>query len=169
MSLSQVYVAITLEDGKTAVMGFLTRAQGVTLPHGARWSDEESGWWLREPTQENIFAEVARVFPNATAFKQIDPNELPADRTYRDALAFDGRKFTHDMTVARDIHRDHLRHARAPLFEQNDLAIRDAQISGDRVKLTKAAARRDYLRNITADPRIDAAQSTDELKQVVIE
>jgi len=169
MDVSQVYIAITLNDDSVAMMGFLTRARGSTLPYGAEWSDEEGGWWIRQPTDANVFAEVSRVFPNAKGFKQVDPDSVPEDRTFRDALRFDGRRFSHDMPKAREIKREHLRHARAPLFEQNDIALRDATLDNDRTKLDAAKRRRDYLRDVTKDPRIEAAQTVEELKQVEIE
>jgi len=117
----------------------------------------------------NVFAEIARAFPKAKSFKQIDPSAIPEDRTFRDALRFDGNRFIHDMTKAREIKRDHLRHARAPLFEQNDLALRDATLDNDRPKIETAKRRRDYLRNVTKDPRIEAARTTEELKEIEIE
>jgi len=169
MEIQQVYVEITQEDDSVAIMGFLTRGRGSSLPYGAVWSDAENGWWLREANDENVFAEIARAFPKAKSFKQIDPSAIPEDRTFRDALRFDGNRFIHDMTKAREIKRDHLRHARAPLFEQNDLALRDATLDNDRPKIETAKRRRDYLRNVTKDPRIEAARTTEELKEIEIE
>ena len=74
-----------------------------------------------------------------------------------------------DMPKCREIHRAKLRELRRPLFTENDLAIRDAQIEGDNVKLAAAVARRNALRDVTADPRIDAAQTPEALKAVIPE
>ena len=73
------------------------------------------------------------------------------------------------MPSAREIHRTRLRELRRPLFVENDVAIRDAQIDGDNVKLAAAIARRNALRDVTADARIDAAQTAEELKAVMPE
>ena len=75
----------------------------------------------------------------------------------------------HDLPKCREIHRGKLRELRRPLFTENDLAIRDAQIEGDSVKLTAAVARRNALRDVTADARIDAAQTPEALKAVIPE
>lgn len=69
-----------------------------------------------------------------------------------------------DIKVARKIHRDNIAEARKALFEKNDLAIRDAQISGDATALEEALARRDELRAI--GDKIDAAKSVDALKAI---
>jgi len=72
-----------------------------------------------------------------------------------------------DMPKCREIHRAKLRELRRPLFVENDLAIRDAQIDGDAVKLAAAVARRNALRDVTADPAIEAAQTPEELKAIM--
>lgn len=69
-----------------------------------------------------------------------------------------------DIKVARQIHRDNISEARKALFEKNDLAIRDAQISGDAKALEEAIARRDELRTI--GDKIDAAKSVTALKAI---
>lgn len=69
-----------------------------------------------------------------------------------------------DIKVAREIHRDNIADARKALFEQNDLAIRDAQISGDAKALEAAVARRDELRNL--GKKIDSAKTIDALKAI---
>jgi hypothetical protein len=56
---------------------------------------------------------------------------------------------------------------RAPLFEENDTVLRDAMLSGDQVAIEAATKRRDDLRDATADPRIEAAQTIEELKAIV--
>lgn len=91
-------------------------------------------------------------------------DELLTDRTFRNAWKSD---LTVDMTKARDIHKDRLRAIRAPLFVTNDLAIQDALVSGDAQALAAAKAKRDALRDVTADPAIGSAKTPDELKAVL--
>ena len=69
--------------------------------------------------------------------------------------------FTVNMEKARVIWREKIADARKAAFEKNDIAIRDAQLDNDSVKLAAAIQRRDDLRAI--GDSIDAATTTDEL------
>jgi len=73
---------------------------------------------------------------------------------------------TVDMTKAREIKRDQLRAERRPLLEQLDVEFMRAQEQGDQAKTDEIAARKQALRDVTADPAIDAATTPDELKAV---
>jgi fibronectin type 3 domain-containing protein len=73
---------------------------------------------------------------------------------------------TVDMTKAREIKRDQLRAERRPLLEQLDVQFMRAQEQGDQTKADEIAARKQALRDVTADPAIDAATTPDELKAV---
>ena len=91
----------------------------------------------------------------------------PANRDFRDAWATDGMVITVDMVKARNIHRDHIRAARAEAFAANDIAINDAILEDNVVGKAAAIVRRDELRNATSDPAIEAAQTPEELVLVV--
>jgi len=69
-----------------------------------------------------------------------------------------------DMTKAREIKRDQLRAERKPLLEQLDVEFMRAQEQGDQTKADEIAAQKQALRDVTADPAIDAATTPDELK-----
>jgi hypothetical protein len=71
---------------------------------------------------------------------------------------------TVNMNKARDIHRARLREARAPLFAALDVAFQRAMESG--ADTAEIVAKKQALRDVTKDPAIDAAQTTDELKAV---
>ena len=71
---------------------------------------------------------------------------------------------TVNMAKARDIHRQRLREARAPLFNALDVAFQRAMETG--ADTAEIVAKKQALRDVTADPAIDAAQTTDELKAV---
>jgi len=73
---------------------------------------------------------------------------------------------TVDMTKAREIKRDQLRAERKPLLEQLDVEFMRAQEQGDQAKADEIAAKKQALRDVTADPAIDAATTPDELKAV---
>lgn len=170
MDIKQEFISITLDDGSVAIMGFLTQGRGSELPQGAEWVKGVDGWWSRPANDENIFSEILRTSFGERAvvrYRKINPDDLPKDRTYRNALKDDGVKLDFDMVKAREIHKNRLRRARAKLFEENDLALRDAIIENDDAKLSDATKRRDDLRDVTAFTGIDAAQAIEELKAAI--
>lgn len=177
MEPKQIFIAVTLTSGQVAVLGFFTVQRGPTLPDGAVWLDIERGIWGREPTPENLASEILRVYPNPAKYRVMSDEEAEAhhlsgrnrDRQFRDALVDDGKALVHDMVKARDILRDQLRVARVPLFDENDLVLQDALVSEDKVALQAATARRDQLRDITDDPRIESAQTVEDLKAITVE
>lgn len=71
-----------------------------------------------------------------------------------------------NMTKAREIKRDQLRAERKPLLEQLDVEFMRAQEQGDQAKADEIAAKKQALRDVTADPAIDAATTPEELKAV---
>lgn len=97
----------------------------------------------------------------------VDEGEIPTDRTFRNAWTHGGDKIDIDMAKAVEIQKGKLRELRAPLFIQNDIAIQDALVSGDKGALSVAVARRDSLRDVTVDPAIAAATTPDELAVVI--
>lgn len=71
---------------------------------------------------------------------------------------------TIDMTKARNIHRDRMRAARAPKLAALDVAFQRAlETGGDTVSIV---AQKQALRDVTANPEIEAAQTPDDLKKV---
>lgn len=172
MEIEQQFVAITLDDGSTAIMGFATQARGSSLPYGGQWVDEAAGWWRREPTDDNIFQEIGRTsFGGAqpVSYRKIKRAEIPRDRSYRNALVDDGGQLTFDMPKAREIHRDKLRQLRVAHFAANDIVLLEAVIEGDEVKRAKAVARRDALRDVTELLSIEAAKTIEQLKTAGME
>jgi len=71
-----------------------------------------------------------------------------------------------DMTKAREIKRDMIRAERKPLLEKLDVEYMRAQEAGDTQKQALIAEKKQSLRDVTADPAIDAATTPDELKAV---
>jgi len=69
-----------------------------------------------------------------------------------------------NMEKARDIHRNALRQAREPKFKDLDIAYMVAVERGQ--DTTEIVAKKQALRDVTKDPAIEAAQTTDELKAV---
>lgn len=167
MQNEYVRVAITMADGSVGLMQFNTLAAGSVLPFGAEWVSP--GVWKREQTDAAVFAEVARAHPDAIKFRLVHESEVPADRDFRDALVDDGKALAHDMERAREIHRERLRAERAPMLAKLDVdAIRAQTESRDEVALAGVIAEKQRLRDITADPRIEAATTIEELKAIVL-
>jgi hypothetical protein len=102
---------------------------------------------------------------------EADVVELPddwtppdGDRTFRNAWTLSGAQITVDMPKARDIWRQKMREARAPLLQALDVEYMRADEAGDGAAKTRIAAEKQALRDVTADPAIEAAQTPDELK-----
>ena len=156
-----------------AIMQFLTIGRGDALPYGATWLDKDAGWWQREPTDENIFACVLKNFrgggrPVPARWDPIDESQIPADRTYRGALVHAGGKLEHHIAMARAIHKDRLREARAPQLAALDVAYQRADETGDGKAKAEIARQKQALRDVTKDPAIDAAETIDQLKAVTL-
>lgn len=71
---------------------------------------------------------------------------------------------TINMGKARDIHRDLMRQVRAPLLAELDIVYqRSMEVGAD---ISAIVAKKQALRDVTADPAIEFAQTTEELKAV---
>lgn len=123
----------------------------------------------REPTPENVNFEIAKANFKCTSWRIIDQSELPS-RQFRDAWRDNQDHIGHDMPKCREIHRQRLRKQRAPLLAELDVEYMRADESGiSQLKKRDIASRKQALRDITADPRIDSAETPEDLLLVVIE
>jgi hypothetical protein len=105
-------------------------------------------------------AEIASVAP-------INRSTLPSDKYFRPAWEHVGGKIEINMVKARDAHRDHLRRLRAPKLADLDIEYQRADERGDLLAKRDIAARKQALRDVTADPAIEAAKTPDELRAVI--
>lgn len=156
MKPEQTKLALTLADGSLAIMSFVTR--GFT-PSGEVHFE-------RELTESAARAEFAKAGLDVARWRVVSDEDIPADRTYRDAWCDEGHCIGHDMTRARECHRRRLRVERAPLLAALDVEYQRADESGDSARKRRVAAEKQRLRDITADPRIDAARTIDDLRCV---
>jgi hypothetical protein len=101
---------------------------------------------------------------DVVSWRVVGDDEIPADRTFRNAWRHDGKAIVHDMAHARDIHRDKMRRARKPLLAALDVEFQRGLESG--AKLDTIVAKKQALRDVTADPAIEAARTPEELKVV---
>ena len=144
-------VAITRADGGVTVKAFITKASG----------------YVCEATDENIAAEIARSPKLAgSTWRRIERSDIPADRYFRGAWKDDGKAIAIDMPKARDIHRERMREARAPKLAALDVEYQRADERGDTAAKQTVVARKQVLRDVTADPAIEAAKTPDELRAV---
>ena len=67
-----------------------------------------------------------------------------------------------DMAKAREIHKTNIRNARTPKLAELDIEFQKALETG--ASTTDTVAKKQALRDATADSAIDAATSTDQLR-----
>lgn len=122
-----------------------------------------------EGCEADAFPKIESNHGQFTAHK-VDPDTFPVDDPYRAAWRFRDGLIVHDMAKAREVHREILRRKRAPLIQALDVQFMRATESGGVLAngkgVTEIVAEKQRLRDITADPRIDAAKTIDELKAV---
>jgi hypothetical protein len=159
-------IIVAMKDGSTSVLYFLTQGRGNALPDGAVWVNEGAGQWARPPRESMIAEEVKRSCPEYLAWHRVNPEDIPTDRTYRDAWHHDGETIAHDMAKAREIHRNKLRHERANVLVDLDGKWHRATGQGKKAEADAIEAQRQRWRDAPADPRIDAAQTVDDLKAI---
>ena len=173
-----VRVAITMDDTSLAVMSFITYGRGPVLPTGAFWVSEKRELWFRDATPESIAAEVTRTFPGADTngdpqpkaltWRVIGEAEVPTDRDYRDACEDTGGRIVHNMAKARECCRRMLRHERASKMVELDGQWMRATGQGKKAEADAVEAERQKWRDAPADPRIEAATTVEELKQIKV-
>ena len=98
----------------------------------------------------------------------IDRATIPTDRYFRNAWSRTSPgRIDVDMPKAREIHRDVLRRMRAPLFGEPDVDYVKADEAGDEAAKASVRSYKQALRDVPQDPRIDAAETPEELKAIV--
>lgn len=117
-----------------------------------------TGIAIIHPTGELSIAEVAaKDVPAGVAYKIVNDDEVPSDRTFRNALKYD---LTVDMTKAQGITKDRLRQERAPLLTALDVQYQRATEDGRDTTIIISEKQR--LRGVTK--LADTATTLDELK-----
>lgn len=157
-------IVVRFPDRPVAVMSVLIAAPVASLSEEAAKAagfalSKAKTSWVRKATSEVIEAEIGRttgLSPNA-GWRIVGKDELPKDRSLRDAWTDDGSVLLVDMPRARDIVRTRLRAARKPMLEALDVDYQRADEAGDRATKGEVAAKKQRLRDITSDPSIDAA------------
>jgi len=140
-----------------------TRADGgcsvvTPAPNGKRDGEDDDAFLARL---------IAGLPADAKDVRVIDANEVPTDRTFRNAWRNNGAgKPEVDMPAARELWRERMRRARAPKLAALDVEYQRADEAADAGRKADVVKRKQTLRDVTDDPRIEAAQTPDELKAV---
>lgn len=119
--------------------------------------------------EADIAAVAEASVPVGVPYAVVDESAIPSDRTFRDAWVHEGEKVGVDMPRAREIHKERLRSIRAPILESLDVQFMRAVETGDDAKKADVAAKKQALRDVTAHPGIESAQTPDDLKAVIPE
>jgi len=109
---------------------------------------------------------AAQVDPTLDAVAGVDlaHTELPPDRDFRSAWTLDGAACTIDWPKAREVHRAHLRRARAPKLAELDASYLRELERGLQGKPNDVVAKKQVLRDLPQNIQIDAASSAAELR-----
>jgi hypothetical protein len=162
-------IAVLRSDGGTSIMAFCTLGRGHILPPGANWVG--LGIWRRPASPTNIAEEVGRTDFGSpvVSWQLITDDSLQADRDYRNALVCESGVLKHDISRARERCRELLRGERTNVMPQLDGEfMRVLGQKGPSQELGDIEAERQKWRDAPADPRIDAATTIAELKQIKV-
>jgi hypothetical protein len=175
--MAEFYVVARWSDGSVTHEAIQLDMRAHTAPMENGWELGKDGVFHRQPTIMVIEGYLARQAKRRAAegltlvgWRQLtlaEHHEFERDRTYRNAMEDVGGKLRHNMNKARELHRDHLRHLNGERFLTLDREWLDASASGDKRAADAAEAKRKARRDLVNDPRIDAAQTIEELKQIV--
>jgi hypothetical protein len=175
--MSEVYLVLERSDGSVVHLAVQTRFRAPSRPTGPGWTQDSAGYWNREITAESLAHEVRREERRWIALDgltlvswrslSIDEHEqFNQHRHHRDAMELVGGVVQHNMPKARELHRHLLRHQRAEKLLILDGAYNGAVAKGDTAKADEIEAKRQALRDLTSDPRIEAAKDISELVQI---
>lgn len=132
------------------------------------WPVEGAKATWAETEEEFIARVVKKVVPaDATDVQIVEASVIPLDRTFRNAWKAGVGRIEHDMTECRSIQRDRLRQMRQPLLQRLDIEFMMAVEAGDLAKQANIAAKKQALRDVTADPRLEPSKTPEELKAVI--
>ena len=122
----------------------------------------ESGVAILTPTGElSIEDTAAKDVPAGVAYTIVNDDEVPSDRTFRNAWNAD---LTVDFPKAQALTKDRLRIERKPLLEAQDVLFQRALETGK--DATAIVVEKQRLRDVTK--LVDAATTLDQLKGVTV-
>lgn len=155
-------IAISRPDGGVSLMSFVLSGRGHILPDGARWVDKQRGIWARRAEPAVVAAEIERTVPGATAWQFVLDEDVPTERTFRNALVLVGGALQHDVQRAKEVVLAEVRHARAQKLAALDVeftkAAGAAMLTDDFTEARRVENERQKLRDL---PAVVAGQMVD--------
>jgi len=124
------------------------------------------------PSREEITEEEAEQRAwDALPPEAIDPafvsaDDIPKDRTFRNAWICDKGKIEHDLEKCKEMHCDTMRAARAPKLAALDVAYMRALEQGDTAAQKEVVEQKDALRAVTDDPDLASAKTVEAILEV---
>lgn len=100
-------------------------------------------------------------YKNDDNVKIVNSEDLPQDRTFRDAWTIDG---TVDLYTARQIWKDKIRDVRSKKLKELDISWMKAMEQGHMEEAASIARKKQELRDITKREELNNASSIEELK-----
>jgi hypothetical protein len=159
-------ISITCADDSIVLFSFVT----------VEYLTSGAPRWVREDSIEEIEKEITKSTSSWDKEKlpikswiKVNREDVPTDRTFRNALRHDGDKFHHCLVTAKNIKKAEIRREREALFLENDLKLRDAIIENNVDDIQKYVKIRNSLRNATSHPLIVNAKSINDLKDVSLD
>lgn len=149
-------VALALADGSVALMQFVT----------TEFNADGSVRRAVLASSENVQAEIDRSPLQVTSWRFVQPDAVPADRTYRNAWTLSGETIVHDLDKAKETHKNILRGPRAGILSRLDVAYMRADEAGDLTAKATIRAAKKRLRDLTVHPDLLGAADLDTLRKV---
>ena len=103
----------------------------------------------------------AKDVPEGVTSYIVDHSSLPTDTNFQNAWVYKDGKVQVDLAKAKEVHREYIRRERIEKLAALDIEFQRALETGD---TSAVVAKKQALRDATADSAIDAATSTDQLK-----
>lgn len=197
MKNEYITIALTMDDGSVSIMTFITKeyrrppltdAQKTAALNLAKQKfpkspksrfdqlqeelDRYGVNWEKEPTPENIQAEINRAqtawVNKVVSWRIIADAEIPVDRTYRNAWVDKGAKIDHDMTKVVSLELERIRADRKPVMDDLDAQYMRAIGQKNEVEAAAVEAKRQELRDLPATilPELQNAKTVDEVKAI---
>ena len=103
-----------------------------------------------------------------TDVKEITEDDVPKDYTFRDAWVpgNPAKPVEVNLEKAKELWRERIRRARKRRLDALDIEFIRAEETNDEAKKTEVVTKKQALRDIPQDPRIEAAKDPDELKTI---
>jgi hypothetical protein len=187
------YIAVTMSDGMVYHYAFQT--QGRAFGPGsekAGWTPTKNGHFFRHPSDANIEYDLRKTEREQwnVERRHADGTVTPPVRivhwrrlteaehllfeagrpahadSFRNALVDRNGKIEYDIEKARECYREVLRYRRASAMLSLDNQWMRATGQGKKAEADAVEAQRQKWRDAPADPRIDSAQTVEELKLI---